>query len=88
MCHKEFKSPRTPTKNELTIRLKTVRDHFGLHDTIESRQFDCKLCDRKFSREPMLKNHLLFHALSKKKAEKKRELTECPVCQKRYSLVF
>lgn len=72
MCHKQFKS------------IRTVRNHFDLHDPIESRQFECKLCDRRFSRELMLKNHILLHALRQKKAEKARESTECPVCQKRY----
>lgn len=72
MCHKQFKS------------LRTVRDHFDLHDPIESRTFECNLCDRKFSRQAMLNNHLLNHKLSKRKAEKARQLTECPVCGKRY----
>lgn len=76
MCHKQFKS------------IRTLRNHFDLHDPIECRTFECKLCDRKFSRELMLKNHILLHGLRKKKAETARTKTKCPLCQKRWVMIW
>lgn len=69
MCHELF-----PTSQAL-------RKHFLLHDQEESRKFVCKTCDKKFTSENLLWNHMDDVHEKEKRNKKNYHDTICPICE-------